>query len=288
MAGISSLHGPHQLAQRFRKTTLPRSSDNRRVPPSREETLKSLANRWRLGLMRSRARAGSSLAPAGSTVSKVRSRVGSTRGLMVLRVYMAEAPGIIARASMVAYRDSMPVTVIADDLTGACDAGALFAGRSPVPVFVGGLAPSADWPAAAVDTESRGLEAAEAAARMRRTVAGLAGRRDGTVFKKIDSTFRGPIAAELAALLEAMGVSTVLVCPAFPAQGRTVLNGMLMVDGVPAHESPVGLDPAYPGPTSDLLEILSRGLAHGSRPPVALLPLKDIRGGAKELRRGLS
>jgi 4-hydroxythreonine-4-phosphate dehydrogenase len=179
----------------------------------------------------------------------------------------------------------MPVTVIADDLTGACDAGALFAGRSPVPVFVGALAPSADWPAAAVDIESRGLEAAEAAARMRRTVAGLAGRRDGTVFKKIDSTFRGPIASELAALLEAMRASTVLVCPAFPAQGRTVLNGMLLVDGVPAHETPVGLDSAYPGPLSDLLDILSREGAPGI--PVTLLPLKEVRGGAEELRRGL-
>src|SRR6266568_1914953 len=244
MAGISSLHGPHQVAQRFRKTTLPRSSDNRRVPPSREETLKSLANRWRLGLMRSRARAGSSIAPAGSAASKARSTIGTTRGLMVLRVYMAEAPGIIARASMVAYRDSMPVTVIADDLTGACDAGALFAGRGPVPVFVGALAPSADWPAAAVDTESRGLAAAEAATRMRRTVAGLAGRRDGTVF-----------------------------------------NGMLLVDGVPAHETPVGLDPAYPGPLSDLLDILSREGTPGI--PVTLLPLKEVRGGAEELRRGL-
>ncbi len=179
----------------------------------------------------------------------------------------------------------MPVTVIADDLTGACDAGALFAGRSPVPVFVGGLAPSADWPAAAVDTESRGLEAAEAAARMRRTVAGLSGRRDGTVFKKIDSTFRGPIAAELAALLEAMGASTVLVCPAFPAQGRTVLNGMLLIDGVPAHETPIGLDPAYPGPLSDLLDILSHEGTPGI--PVTLLPLREVRGGPEELRRGL-
>src|SRR5712691_2221593 len=152
MAGISSLHGSHHVAQRFRKTTLPRSSDNRRVPPSSEETLKSLANRWRLGLMRSRARAGSSIAPAGSTVRKVRSRAVSTRDPMVSRVYMAEAPGIIARASMVAYRDSMPVTIIADDLTGACDAGALFAGRAPVPIPIGTLAAAADWPAVAVDT----------------------------------------------------------------------------------------------------------------------------------------
>jgi uncharacterized protein YgbK (DUF1537 family) len=179
----------------------------------------------------------------------------------------------------------MPVTVIADDLTGACDAGALFAGRAPVPVFVGTLAPAADWPAAAVDTESRGLEAGEAAARMRRTATGLAGRHDGTVFKKIDSTFRGPIAAELTALLEAMRASALLVCPAFPAQGRTVVNGMLLVDGMPAHETPVGLDPAYRGPLSDLLDILRRELTPGTS--IGLLPLKEVRGGAEELRRVL-
>jgi uncharacterized protein YgbK (DUF1537 family) len=180
----------------------------------------------------------------------------------------------------------MLVTIIADDLTGACDAGALFAGRAPVPILIGTLAAAADWPAVAVDTESRGLEAAEAAALMRRTAAGLAVRlASGIVFKKIDSTFRGPIVAELAALLETIRASTVLVCPAFPAEGRTVLNGMLLVDGVPAHETPVGLDPAYPGPLSDLLDILSREGTSGI--PVTHLPLKEVRVGAEELRRGL-
>jgi 4-hydroxythreonine-4-phosphate dehydrogenase len=180
----------------------------------------------------------------------------------------------------------MPVTIVADDLTGACDAGALFAGRAPVPILIGTLAAAADWPAVAVDTESRGLEAAEAAALMRRTAAGLAVRlASGIVFKKIDSTFRGPIVAELAALLETIRASTVLVCPAFPAEGRTVLNGMLLVDGVPAHETPVGLDPAYPGPLSDLLDILSREGTSGI--PVTHLPLKEVRVGAEELRRGL-
>src|SRR3990170_2855947 len=58
----------------------------------------------------------------------------------------------------------MALTILADDLTGACDSGALLAGRAAVPVTV--------WPAgraagavSVVDTESRGLGAAEAAAR---------------------------------------------------------------------------------------------------------------------------
>ena len=56
----------------------------------------------------------------------------------------------------------MLVTLIADDLTGACDAGAPFAGRSRVVVFVAPASPGPEWSVAAVDTESRGLAPAEA------------------------------------------------------------------------------------------------------------------------------
>lgn len=178
----------------------------------------------------------------------------------------------------------MAVTIIADDLSGACDAGALFAGRGPVGVFVAPELPDARWPAAAVDTESRALPPAAAAERVRRAVDGLEARlAGGRIFKKLDSTFRGPVAAELDALMGASGAATALVCPAFPAQGRTVLDGVLSVFGQPAHESPTGRDLDYPGPTSDLVEILS---SHSSR-PVSLLPLKEVRGPLEELARAL-
>ena len=192
----------------------------------------------------------------------------------------------------------MAVTIIADDLTGACDAGALFAGRGPVGVFVAPELPDARWPAAAVDTESRALPPAAAAERVRRAVDGLEARLGGgRMFKKLDSTVRGPVAAELEALMGASGARTALVCPAFPAQGRTVRDGVLSVFGQPAHEGPAGRDPDYPGPTSDLVEILS---SPSGRPvsllplpvsllplPVSLLPLKEVRGPLDELARAL-
>src|SRR5206468_3600976 len=60
----------------------------------------------------------------------------------------------------------MALTIVADDLTAACDTGTLFAGQAPVPVTV--------WPAApvaakvtVVDTESRHIDRAAAAARVR-------------------------------------------------------------------------------------------------------------------------
>src|SRR2546430_60902 len=87
----------------------------------------------------------------------------------------------------------LPLTIIADDLTGACDTGALFAARGPVPVTV--------WPDAAlrapvsvVDTETRALDPADAARRVSAVARSVARTR---IFKKIDSTLRGPIGAEL-------------------------------------------------------------------------------------------
>jgi len=178
----------------------------------------------------------------------------------------------------------MTVTIIADDLAGACDAGAVFCGRGRVAAFVPPADPGPDWDVAAVDTESRGLPAAEAARRMRELAARLAPRLlGGVVFKKIDSTLRGPIGAELDALLSMTGRAGALVCPAFPGQRRAVRDGVLRVAGIPAHQSAVGSDPDYPGATSDVVEILA---AQSAR-PLRHLPLQEIRGAGEELARAL-
>lgn len=178
----------------------------------------------------------------------------------------------------------MGVTIIADDLTGACDAGALFAGRGSVGVFLAPELPGPDLGAAVVDIETRALPAAEAAAAMRHVTSAMATRlADRDVFKKIDSTCRGPIGAELDALVEGARARAALVCPAFPAQGRTVVHGLLSVHGVPAHETAIGRDPDYLGATSDVVDILGRQ----SSLSVSLLPLKEVRGSHADLERAL-
>jgi uncharacterized protein YgbK (DUF1537 family) len=178
----------------------------------------------------------------------------------------------------------MDVTIIADDLTGACDTGALFTGRGPVSVLVAPELPDADLEVATIDTETRGLPVAEAAAAMRGLSQALKPRLvTGTSFKKIDSTFRGSIAAELEALVEGARARAALVCPAFPAMGRTVVHGLLAVHGVAVHESPIGLDPDFPHVCSDLVEILGRHC----RLPVSLLPLKEVRGALGDLERAV-
>ena len=128
-----------------------------------------------------------------------------------------------------------PLTIVADDLTGACDTGALFAGRGPVPVTVWPRR-AVEAPVRVVDTESRTATPEEAADRV--TVV-AARARSGSWFKKIDSTLRGPIGAEVDALMRALGVTTAVVCPAFPGQRRVVLDRVLLVGGVPVAETPI-------------------------------------------------
>ena len=168
-----------------------------------------------------------------------------------------------------------PLTIVADDLTGACDSGALFAGRGAVPVTV--------WPRRAVesvvrvvDTESRTVTPAEAAER----VSAVAARaRSGSWFKKIDSTLRGPIGAEVDALMRAIGTATAIVCPAFPAQRRVVLDRVLLVGGVPVAETPIARDPQFPGGASSVVDLLRPQLDRA----LAWIPIDQLRAGGEAL-----
>ena len=174
---------------------------------------------------------------------------------------------------------SRVVTIIADDLTGACDTGCLFAGPGPVGVEAEPALLAPERAVVTVDTESRPLAPDAAAAVVRATAGRLRERlAAGPVFKKIDSTMRGAVTAELTALLAPGSRFTgALVCPAFPAQGRVVSHGRLLVDGAPVHESAIGRDPAFRAATSVLASLLAGGA------PVVALGLDDVRAGSEKV-----
>src|SRR5262249_57661696 len=88
------------------------------------------------------------------------------------------------------------VTIVADDLTGACDTGALFAGRGPVSVVIAPVLPDTDLEVLTLDIETRALSDADAAAAVRGLSAALAPRlAPSAAFKKIDSPFPRPAPA---------------------------------------------------------------------------------------------
>ncbi len=129
-----------------------------------------------------------------------------------------------------------PLGILADDLTGACDCAAPFAERGArvaVRLLPDGPAPRpGPWDVLVVNTDSRNRPAAEARARVRRGALALRQAGWPLGFKKIDSTLRGQLGAEIEELL-ALGVARAWVAPAFPQLGRTVEAGRLLLRGTP-------------------------------------------------------
>ncbi|MCU1388642.1 MAG: inner rane protein [Ilumatobacteraceae bacterium] len=124
--------------------------------------------------------------------------------------------------------------IVADDLTGAADsAGAFAAAGHRATVWVGGATRLSEDPdeVIAVDTDGRAADVAEA---VRRTAEAVR-RAVGPVFVKVDSTLRGHIAATVMAALGALAAppERIVVCPAFPRLGRTVVDQHVHVASVP-------------------------------------------------------
>lgn len=97
------------------------------------------------------------------------------------------------------------VLIIADDLSGAADCGIACAshGLSTV-VVLGDTAGEIDTDVLSVDGNTRHLDSAKAAAETARLVRKYIRDEGQLFFKKLDSTLRGNVAAELVAALEAV------------------------------------------------------------------------------------
>ena len=129
------------------------------------------------------------------------------------------------------------IGIIADDLTGANDSAVQFA-KFGLKTIV--LVEFPDLPddvfsadVVAVDTQSRSASSERASERVRQAVRILKKVGVARVYKKIDSTLRGNIGVELNAIMDELGVKTCVFSPAFPTNGRIVIGGYLLVNGMP-------------------------------------------------------
>ena len=134
--------------------------------------------------------------------------------------------------------------VVADDLTGASDAGVQFAktGLSTVVWLDHGDVPDADAQVLVLDMDSRAVAPEVAYGRMRDALARLRPRTPREIVKKMDSTLRGNVGPELRALLEALPDAFAIVCPAYPKNKRVTRDGVLLVDGTPVDRTDFGRD----------------------------------------------
>lgn len=145
----------------------------------------------------------------------------------------------------------MRVLGIADDLTGALEAGAKFSAAGIESIVTAGRM-IADARAVIIDTETRHLAPADA----ERVVAACADPGASIIYKKTDSTLRGNIGPELRALARAYPGSSIAYVPAYPALGRTVRGGILYVDGAPLHETAFARDRLNPTAQSGIRAML--------------------------------
>src|SRR5262245_5256816 len=144
---------------------------------------------------------------------------------------------------------SPTLLVIADDLTGANDAGVQFASsgiRGIVLTNHNVQTLPTSYPVVVVNTERRHLPPALAAERVRRVA--LLGKEAGVqyFYKKTDSTLRGNIAVELEALLAVTEALSIPFVPALPDLGRTTRDGLHYVHGTPIAETAFSRDPLNP------------------------------------------
>jgi uncharacterized protein YgbK (DUF1537 family) len=155
----------------------------------------------------------------------------------------------------------LDVAIVADDLTGALDAAAPFAGcglktRVLLDIEQALSAVGTNTQVLSVTSESRHLSPSTVDERVwNATRAALAGA-PRVLFKKIDSTLRGNIAAEIMVALRASGLRHALIAPAVPRHGRIMRAGEVFIDGVPLWQTEIGSDALSVPPSAPLPQVL--------------------------------
>ena len=132
-----------------------------------------------------------------------------------------------------------------------------------------------------INTNSRTDDANTASNKVRQAVTNLKGR---VIYKKIDSTLRGNVGAELQAAMEEFGCEKAIVAPAFPAVGRTTVAGVLLVKGVGVTETQFAYDPISPIKESHIPTLLEQSTKHR----VGYITVKHIDTGVESLYRKIS
>jgi uncharacterized protein YgbK (DUF1537 family) len=182
----------------------------------------------------------------------------------------------------------MKIGVIADDFTGASDIALTLAeGGMKTAQFVGIPAGPVAVDAGVVALKSRTIPVNDA---IRQSIAAcdwlLSQGAEQIIFKvcsTFDSTDAGNIGQVSQALAERLGVTYVLVCPAFPANGRSVYMGHLFVGDVLLNECGMQDHPLTPMKDADLRRVLARQTTW----PVAHVPYGTVARGDTAIRAAL-
>ena len=162
-------------------------------------------------------------------------------------------------------------TIIADDLTGACDTGVKFrnAGWETTVVVDAAKSPglsAVHSPVVAINTGTRSAAPEEALGTVEAVLRTAAASGKAFYYKKVDSVLRGNCAVELEAFFRILHSDFALVAPAFPATGRRMRDGVIYIG---EEATPVGTVDAW------------RILGDTTRRPRGRIQLETVRKGVR-------
>ncbi|MGH7067792.1 MAG: 3-oxo-tetronate kinase, partial [Acetobacteraceae bacterium] len=183
------------------------------------------------------------------------------------------------------------IGAIADDFTGATDLALMLANggmRAAQMIGVPAKTETAEaLDAVVVSLKSRTAPVTSAVRESLAALAWLKGVGCRQFFFKycstFDSTAEGNIGPVADALLEALGSTFALVCPAFPANGRSVYQGHLFVGSALLNESGMQHHPLTPMRDANLVRVLGRQ----TEGMVGLVPYPVVAEGAAAIERAM-
>lgn len=164
--------------------------------------------------------------------------------------------------------------IIADDFTGANDTGVQLRRRGFATEVLFAGKPVGAKHSVVIDTESRTVHPDHAYEIVSHAVENVDFDGFRSVIKKVDSTMRGNIAAEVKAVDEKFQPELIIFAPALPDLGRTTVDGVQCLNGTEICRTELALDPKNPVVEDNLVRMLAAVYDE----KVFLKRLPDVRG----------
>lgn len=185
----------------------------------------------------------------------------------------------------------MNIAVIADDFTGANANGALLTAKgfsSATCLEIDHWSPKqfAEYTAVSINAESRLLAPKNAWKVVYSAVKRFCDEKPALISKRVDSTLRGNVGAEMEAAIQAMDdsyghkESLAVLVSSYPSSGRICVGGYQIVHGVALERSPIAKDAATPVNNTSVLKII----AEQSAIPCGFVPLEKVLAGSQSVR----
>jgi len=160
------------------------------------------------------------------------------------------------------------IGVVADDFTGAADTGLQFAKRGLVTLVLSAGVDSKrstnyfpegafePVPVLVINTGSRGFTA-KIAYKAVRDVSKFVKKRK-LIYKKVDSTLRGNIGAEIDAVMDITGKELTVFSAAYPKYKRYTIHGIHQLGNISISSTEVSRDPVNPVTDSHIIKIIGK------------------------------